>query len=507
MNKNKIFSIHQIKQEVSNQKKNGKKILLCHGVFDLIHIGHLRHFKAAKSYGDFLIISLTTDKFVNKGFGRPFFKQNLRAEACAALEMVDAVVLSDSASSKKIINLIKPDFYIKGNEYKIHKKDITKKITEEVNEVKKNGGKIIYTDEETYSSSNLINLYGRIFNEEQSLFIKTIKKKYDAEKILQYINKFLGQKILVIGESIIDRYIYCDPLGKSGKEPYLAFKNLVKEEYIGGSLAVARQLGEFYSDIDIISYLGDQNNYLSFIKKNFSKKIKIHFFTKKNSPTILKTRYIDLVTNKKLFGCYSINDDFFSKKQSLNIYKKIKKISKDKNLILITDYGHGLIDSQLSKKICLIKKPKSLNAQINAANFGRHNLRNYKNIDNMIINETELRYEMRDKNTEIFILAKKLLNDLKIKNLIVTMGANGAILISNKGDKIQCPAFEKNVVDKIGAGDAMLTVISLALNVNVPKDLTLFFGSIIASMSIKIVANKKSINFTDFYRAVEFCLK
>jgi fructose-1-phosphate kinase PfkB-like protein len=120
---------------------------------------------------------------------------------------------------------------------------------------------------------------------------------------------------------------------------------------------------------------------------------------------------------------------------------------------------------------------------------------------------TRLPFPVETKNTEIFILAKKLLNDLKIKNLIVTMGANGAILISNKGDKIQCPAFEKNVVDKIGAGDAMLTVISLALNVNVPKDLTLFFGSIIASMSIKIVANKKSINFTDFYRAVEFCLK
>ena len=108
----------------------------------------------------------------------------------------------------------------------------------------------------------------------------------------------------------------------------------------------------------------------------------------------------------------------------------------------------------------------------------------------MIINEAELRHELRDKISNVETLSKKLLKQMKIKNLVVTMGKNGALIMNNKFKKIECPAFSSTYVDKVGAGD-----------------LTLFLGSIIGSLSVQILGNKNSVKYNDFLRTIEFSIK
>ena len=95
-----------------------KKIVLCHGVFDLLHVGHIKHLKKAKALGDKLVVTLTADNFVNKGPGKPIFNQKLRAEAIASLEMVDFVAVNDFPTAVKPIKYIKPNIYCKGKDYK-----------------------------------------------------------------------------------------------------------------------------------------------------------------------------------------------------------------------------------------------------------------------------------------------------------------------------------------------------------------------------------------------------
>ena len=118
-------------------KKKKKKVVLCHGVFDLVHLGHIEHFKSAKSYGDYLIVSLTLDKFIRKGPGRPLFNEQQRLEYLRQIKIIDYVILSKSESSIDVINLIKPNFYVKGPDYKESYKDKTKKISLEKKVVKK----------------------------------------------------------------------------------------------------------------------------------------------------------------------------------------------------------------------------------------------------------------------------------------------------------------------------------------------------------------------------------
>ena len=98
----KIVNINNIGKLGKNFKIKNKKIVLCHGVFDLLHIGHLKHFNSAKKFGDKLIVSITPDIYVSKGPGRPIFNQNLRAEFLSNLSVVDFVVINDRATSTNI---------------------------------------------------------------------------------------------------------------------------------------------------------------------------------------------------------------------------------------------------------------------------------------------------------------------------------------------------------------------------------------------------------------------
>ena len=82
----KILEHSEVIKICANYKKVGKSIVQCHGVFDILHIGHIRHLNAAKNHGDVLIVSVTCDRFVNKGPNKPIFSEMMRAEMLAALE-------------------------------------------------------------------------------------------------------------------------------------------------------------------------------------------------------------------------------------------------------------------------------------------------------------------------------------------------------------------------------------------------------------------------------------
>ena len=502
----KIITIDNLTEKLKILKQKKQKIGLCHGVFDLIHIGHLRHFNEAKKKVDFLVLSITADKYVNKGFGRPYFNENQRLEFASCIEYIDAVVLSNDHSSENVISMIKPSFYFKGSDYKNNKKDITGKIKKEKQLVEKYKGKIIYTDEIVFSSSSLINKFNSPFNKIQNFFLKKLKQRYSVDVILSYLKSIYDQKVVIIGESIIDKYVYCDVLGKSGKEPYLAYKRKNEDIFLGGSLAVANQIYQFNKKITLITNIKKNSAEENFIKKKLPKEIKIKCLVSHHN-NIVKTRYLEKVSNIKVFGCYDIDDLVYSDNEKKKSVKILNQIIPNKDLLIICDYGHGLINSEISSKISKMKIKKSLNTQLNAANVGSHNFQKYKNINFMIINEAELRYEMKDNITRLDFLARKLIKKINIKDLVVTSGSKGAILVSKSNKKYYCPAFANSFVDKVGAGDSMLSILSLCLNTGVPRDIALFFGSIMASISVNIVANKRPIKFEEMYKSVETILK
>jgi len=506
----KIIPIEILVNTISKLKAKKKKIVLCHGVFDLLHIGHIKHFQEAKSYGDVLVVTLTPDKFVNKGPARPVFNDKLRLEAIAALNVVDFVSLNTSPTAVTSIKKIKPNIYCKGPDYQDHNRDISGQIKNEVNEVKKIRGKVVYTNDITFSSSKLLNQYGEIHSDKQKSLINRIKKKYHFSQIVKSIEIFKKIKILVIGETIIDQYVFCEALGKSGKEPMLVLRNIKMEEYLGGAAAISRHISQFCKNITLLSMVGEKGEFLKEITKNLPKNVDFQYIKKKNSPTIIKKRFLDNSGsgNNKVLGVYTINDEVLKEADEKIFNNMLKKTIPEYDLVIVSDYGHGLISKKSANLICKLSKYLALNAQVNSANIGYHSMRNYKNIDCVIINETEIRHEMRNKNEKIEILMKELSNKQNIENLIVTRGTKGAVLYNKRNKKFNlCEAYAKSSVDKIGAGDAMLSIIALCLKSDFDRELALFTASLAAAQSVESIGNKTPVNKVQILKTLENILK
>jgi len=488
----KIISSEDLSKKIEFLKKKNKKIVLCHGVFDIIHAGHISHFKSAKKFGDILIISVTIDKFVNKGFNRPMFDLSNRKKILSELNIVDYVCESNSQDAISIIEKIKPNIYCKGPDYKNFNHDITNKIKQEIKILRKFGGKFKVTEDQTYSSSKIINMLnkGATLNEK---FLLKINKNFTKEKINKAIESFNNLKVLVIGESILDEYTYCETLGKSGKEPVLTMKPINTERYLGGSLAICNHLSSFCKKVSLVSYLGEDGDGEAFIKRKLSKKVKPSFIRKKNSPTILKKRFIESIDNVKTLGLYSLNDAQLNRKNENELYKTIKKQIPSNDLIIVCDYGHGLISKKIANLIIKSGKFYTYNSQINSSNFSHHTLDKFTNMKGLVINANELKHEFRDNNSSIISLGKKIQKKLKTKKIIITQGKDGVILI-NRNKVFHAPAFTKNVVDKIGAGDAMLALASLCFKRNLDELLTLYLGSLAAAHVVESMSNSSPID-------------
>ena len=505
--KQKIFSLEKLQGFIHDQKLKGKRIVLCHGVFDLLHIGHIKHFREAKKFGDILVVTLTPDIYVNKGPGRPAFNEKSRLEAIAALSIVDYVSLNSAPTAVSLIKKIKPNFYCKGPDYKDHKNDISKQIKKEIIAIKEVGGKIIYTEGATFSSSKLIN-QNEIDSDLHKLSIKKIKKYYTFLKIRKLIENFKKIKVLIIGETIIDQYVFCEALGKSGKEPVLVLRELKTEEYLGGAAALSRHLSSFCNNITLLSMIGEKQEYLNQIKKNLPTNINFKYIRKKNSPTIFKRRFLDHISKNKVLGVNKINDDVLPKKEENKFNKILRNLLPKYDLVIVSDYGHGLISKKGANLICKLSKYLALNAQINAANIGFHSMRNYKNVNCVIINEREIRYELRNKNVKLEILMKKFSKEQNIKNLVVTRGDQGSVFYNKKENKFTLSeAYAKFAIDKIGAGDAMLSVIALCLKSGFNKELALLIASLAGAQSVRTIGNKESVNKTQILNSLNSMLK
>ena len=506
--KQKIFSLEKLKAILNKERKKGKKIVLCHGVFDLLHVGHIKHFKEAKTRGDILVVTITPDIYVNKGPSRPAFSEKLRTEAIASLSVVDYVSLNITSTATDVIKKIKPHVYCKGPDYKNNENDITKQIKKEIHEIKKINGKIFYTSGITFSSSELINEHHDSSSDLQKLLIKKIKKKYTFSNIKKLIEKFKSLKVLIIGETIIDKYVFCEALGKSGKEPMLVLRDIKTEQYLGGAAAISRHLSPFCNNIKLLSMIGEKSEHLKDIKKNLPNNVNFDYIKKNKSPTIEKKRFLDHINNNKVIGVYKINHEPLETKDENLFSKKLKKLLPNYDVVIVSDYGHGLISKKSANIICTNAKYLALNAQINAANLGYHSMRKYKNVDFFINNESEMRHEMRDIKSKPENLIKKLSREQNIKDLVVTRGKNGAIIYNKKFNKFgSCGAFVKTALDKVGAGDAMLSIISLCLKNNFTRELSLLMGSLAGAQSTEIFGNKETVSKNKMLKALQHILK
>ena len=506
----KILQPSSLAKVIARNKKKKLITVMCHGAFDVLHYGHISHFKEAKEYGDILVISVTADKYINKGPNRPFFSEKIRMKTIASLDIVDYVVLSNSDVSISIIKALKPDIYCKGPDYKNHKNDISGNIKKEIKAIRSVGGKISYTEGKTYSSSKLINIFSDHFNEDQKNYVKLIKSKHSNYYINKMIEKISKYNVLCVGETILDEYVFCKAIGKSGKEPVLVLQEMNREKYLGGIGMISNNVAEFVNKSEILSVIGDRDINLKFIKDNLNNKTKFNYINKINSPTITKRRFIDHIDKKKLLGVYDINDENFDRNQEKDFINLFRKLILKFDTLIVVDYGHGIINNTTSKLISNSKIFTAINTQINSFNIGFQKIDKYKKPDLLIINESELRHDLRDNSSNVDYLVSKIQSTINFKKLVITRGSKGCFLYSKKQSRVKkifCPAFATRIVDKVGSGDAMLSMMSICLSAGLSDELSLFIGSLAAAKSVENIGNSYTLKKVDLLKSINHILK
>ena len=437
-----------------------KKIGLVHGVFDVVHYGHILHFIEAKKKVEKLIVSVTSDKYVNKSPGKPIFSTEKRVKFLNSIKYIDEVIISDYPNGTKSIKKIKPDIYFKGKDYK-DKTSVDLNLQKEAKQVKIYGGEVHYTDLPLYSSSKIINESFDFISDEVKEMFSKININIIEDKIYKVQNQ--KKKILIIGEILVDNYTFVETSGKSQKSSALTSSIIEEKNYGGGTILVSNVLNKFStSKIELFNFLNHYNNKI--LNKYLEKGIKIKNIL---SPTkiIKKSRYIESYYKNKLYQIVENEKQRISKKIEDKVLKFIKKNYSRYDLIYIFDFGYYLFTNKIVKLINKLGSKKTIiNCQSNSYNFGFNLPTKYLRGNILSMDEMEFRLAVKNRDENIESLLKENVKIFKKFNIgIVTCGKKGCFIV--RGGKIYFyPSIFTSTVDNIGCGDIFLVLFGLFYN-------------------------------------------
>jgi len=506
--RDKIKTIDELAEVAAQTRAAGGTVVMAHGVFDLIHMGHVRHLEEARRHGTELIVTITPDRFVNKGPGRPVFTELLRAEMLGALAYVDWIGINTGPTAEPALAAIKPDVYVKGNDYANPKDDFTGRIDMECKVVEKNGGRVVFTDELTFSSSALINQHLNPFDPEVQPFLNTMRDRNELEAILELVDRVKDSRVLIVGDTIIDEYRYVVPMSKTPKENLIAMRFESNELFAGGVIATANHVAGFCRDVEVVTVLGGENNYADFVQATLKPNVRLRALYRDKGPTILKSRFIDPSHTRKLFEVYVMDDSPVSEELQTELNGIIGEIAGDFDAVIVNDFGHGMIMPSTIETLMTCAGFLAVNAQTNSANVGFNLITKYSKAHYICIDEPEARLAVGDKlNPLDEIIQDKLARVVTCPTIIVTRGYHGCVAYTKDEPIFPVPAFADKVVDTVGAGDAFFAIIAPLLAADGALRHVAFIGNVAGALKVSIIGHRESIDKISLVKAITALLK
>ncbi|MCU7834960.1 MAG: adenylyltransferase/cytidyltransferase family protein [gamma proteobacterium symbiont of Taylorina sp.] len=482
-----ITNLDEIKT-LSKSLKNGS-LVLCNGHFNIIHPGHMRFIQYAKSLGDYLCVAVLSDDYLTKDNQWEPFPEYERANAVASLLDVDYVIILDKVDLNELIGLLHPDTFVMGHEFENKQ---THDVKNWIISAKNTGARIVFhSGSVNYATSHLLdgqNDY--ICNHNTEEYKRSCKRQgILTEQLAKKCRLFKNSKILVLGDTIVDQFIACDPLGMSSEAPVLALKELEKKEFIGGAAIVACHIKSLGAQSFFLSVTG-QDQPAEFVKEKLKKSgINHTLFIDKERPTTFKIRY--MVESQKMLRVSRLEDRDIPHAIEESIEKKLEEIIPDMNGIIISDFVYGVITDRIlntTRKLARLYDVKLFGDLQCSSQTG--NIIKFQKFNLLTPTEREARIALGDKNNGLEKLAIDLLVKTGAENLLITLGSEGFIAYHiGDNERIQSehfPALATNPIDVAGAGDALLSVISLGLS----SGLTFMESAALSGCASSIAVNR-----------------
>lgn len=503
----KVRALKDLPSVLHPCRRAGKRIVHCHGVFDLLHIGHIRYFEQARKFGDVLLVTVTPDRFVDKGDKRPAFTEQLRAEAVASLSTVDFVAVNDWPTAEQTLRHIRPDVYVKGSDFKSVEADPTGKLALEERVCQDLSIELRFTQDIVFSSTNLINRFFSSFSQEVQDYLDLFRRRYSLDRVLAVVDDLARLKVLLVGDVIVDEYCYCSPLGASSKSPVLAVRYSSRDCFAGGVLTVANHLANFAQSVRLLTVIGERNDYRDFIESALHPSVRPEFWVQDGAPTLVKKRYLDGYTLHKLLEIYTMDDSGLSAAKDRDMSLKFQAEALQHDMVISADFGHGAVGRALRQALVQDAPFLAVNTQVNAGNASMHTISKYAHADYISLTERELRLDARDLKTDLRPLACQTARRFNSRALAVTKGRQGAIMCGPDGAFVAVPAFASKAVDSTGSGDAFFALSSLAVRQGAPPEVAAFLGNVAGALAVQIIGNRQAIDKQSLTKYITSLLK
>ncbi|OGS22565.1 MAG: hypothetical protein A2252_03030 [Elusimicrobia bacterium RIFOXYA2_FULL_39_19] len=502
----KIADLQHLIKIVENLKKHGKSVVHCHGCFDLMHIGHIKYLQSAKRKGDILVVTITPDRYVKRGPGRPVFNEIHRAEAIAALDCVDYVSINNTPTATETITLIKPNVYVKGSDFGSVESDPTGRLSLEEKAVKSVGGRMEFTSDEVFSSTKIIKENFDIMPKHIKQFLQDFNKRHDVNEVTKALSKIQKLKVLIIGEPIIDEYNFCHLMQRASKSTTVSTLFQSKELYAGGALCVANHLAGFVDEVGLVGMLGRENSHEKFIRSHIKPNVKLFPCYREDGPTVTKRRYLEGVFMQKMFEVCHFNDYPINTATEKKVMALLSKLFGKYDMVIAADFGHGFITKNIVNQLCTKSPYLVAMTQSNSANLGYNLITKYNRADYIVIDHVETRLACHEQHGEFEPMVKKISKQLHCPCLNTTLGHEGT-LYYKKGKFHRVPAFSWKVIDTIGAGDAVLALTSPLTFLDTDPEIVSFIGNCAGALAVQYLGNKETIDYGDLTKLIQSFMK
>jgi rfaE bifunctional protein kinase chain/domain len=485
--RHKIKTVAELKKILGPFPRD-KKVIMCHGVFDVVHPGHVRHLLYAKNKADILVTSITADQFINKGHHRPHIPQDLRALNLAAFEMVDYVLVDKYPTPLNNILEFQPDYFAKGYEYV--SAGMPAKTSQEADVVGSYGGEIIFTPGDiVYSSSNLLNLAPPVLKMEKLLILME-RSFVTFDQLRKTLSKFSKFTVHVVGDTIVDSYTQTTMIGGQTKTPTMSVRYENKIDYVGGAAVVAKHLKAAGASVIFSTVLG-QDALKDFVLADLMKLgVECYPIIDATRPTTNKNAIV--TNNYRLLKIDTLDNSSISDHILNDLIEKIRTTSCDS--VIFSDFRHGLFNRRTIPELSAAIPGdvyKVADSQV-ASRWG--NITEFQNFDLITPNEREARFALGDQDSGIRALAANVYDQAHCKTLILKLGDRGVLTCHNNHHEdldsfFVVDSFTDNVVDAVGAGDALLAYSTLAMLACGSEIIATILGSIAAACECEYDGN------------------
>jgi rfaE bifunctional protein nucleotidyltransferase chain/domain len=501
----KILSFQEAPAVFDQLRGQGRAIVQCHGTFDLLHPGHFYHLEEARALGDVLVVTVTESNYVNKGPGRPYFNDHLRAKSLAALACVDYVVMVPHATAIEAIECVKPTIYCKGLEYADPENDVTGNIHDDLKMVEKFGGKVSYVGSVVFNSSKLINNHLQHIPEKMKDFCRELASTCSPNNFRDAVDAFSDLKVLLIGDIIFDRYSYVKVQGLTSKATIVSTRYLFEDLQPGGTIAVYRHLKQFIPNVKMISLSGTEEWAQKELRKYLPEEddLVVH---DSQFTTIIKHRYVSPVSEgKELIKYFSVNYINDHPPEGAQVDALLKSIAKEidqADMVVVTDFGHGVMQKAVRDLVQAKAKFLAVNCQTNSNNHGYNIInRQYHRMSCFSIDQTEILLATGQRHIDFHEELEKLKAAFSSDYAWLTRGSVETIGLKTGEKPCACVPFEAVIKDTVGAGDAFFTLAALGACKNYSNPLATFLGQLAGAQAVKIVGNTQSVSKANILKA------